>query len=138
MNLRLIRPNIFPHNILVVKGREDIRNEPSVRNSTCAYKAQCQDCSIAFVFVIPLKIQMQYVKYVKMNWQDRSDCQFKPEELKDLCWFCILHSIVVDVFGWIKDTHCGDMLMDVYTKTFRVFVLVNDNPFWSDTIERHA
>lgn len=22
-----------------------------------------------------------------------------------------------DVFGWIKDIHCGDMLMDVYTKT---------------------
>lgn len=63
---------------------------------------------------------MQYVKYVKYSLNDkRVDCSFKQEEFEDLCLFCTLNSFFffVDVFEWIKDIPCGDMLMDVYTKT---------------------
>lgn len=53
-----------------------IRNERSMGISTCANKAQFQDLSRAVGFVIPLKIKMQYVKYVKYSLNDESRFRF--------------------------------------------------------------
>lgn len=106
------------------------RNKQSEGISTCANKAQFQERSRSSCFVILWKWNAicKVCKKYSLNYK-RVDGSFKQKEIENICWFCTSNSFFffVDVFERIKRYSQWRYVNScVYTKTLRVFVLIND------------